>query len=153
MNPLTKTDQHTTEIQRQMGQAIGDISRAWRYEMNLLLKPFGLNLSQRQVLIQLHRNPAGLMQTELARKLGIESPTLVRLLDLLEQKQWIERITAPGDRRRKYSILTPKANEQIQIIEKISLAMRARMMSGIPTDQVESAYAVMDRIRENLQQD
>ena len=145
-----KIDDQPMEIQRHFGQAIGDVSRAWRYEMNLLLKPFGLNLSQRQVLVQLHRHPDGLMQTDLARKLGIESPTLARLLDLLEKKEWIRRITSPDDHRRKYSTLTPKAMGQIFIIEKISRQLLDRMMVGIAVDEVEAGFSVMEKIRRNL---
>jgi MarR family transcriptional regulator, transcriptional regulator for hemolysin len=107
----------STGLQRELGQTIGDVSRAWRYEMNLLLKPFGLNLSMRQVLVQLHRHPEGLMQKELARKLGIEEPTLARLLDQLEKKEWVKRIPCSDDRRCKHSKLTSKAAKQIQIIE------------------------------------
>src|SRR3954470_15612236 len=91
----------STGLKRELSQMIGEVSRAWRYEMNLRLKPFGLNLSMRQVLLQLHRHPAGLMQRELARKLGIENPTLVRLLDQLEQKEWIRRVAMPEDKRCK----------------------------------------------------
>ncbi|MFD2273234.1 hypothetical protein ACFS07_24990 [Undibacterium arcticum] len=50
------------EIQRELSRMIGEVSRGWRQQMNLRLKPFGLNLSMRQVLLQLHRNPGGLQQ-------------------------------------------------------------------------------------------
>ena len=150
MKPPQHKDKPEIEGQRKMGQTIGDVSRAWRYEMNLMLKPFGLSLSQRQVLMQLHRHPEGLMQTELALKLGIESPTLVRLLDLLEKKEWIRRVILPDDRRRKYCVLTSKAKEQIVIIDKISRHLRDRMMAGIPGAEINAALSVMDRIRDNL---
>lgn len=129
---------------------IGEISRAWRHEMNQRLKPFGLNLSMRQVLVQLHRNPDGLMQRDLAHKLGIEGPTLVRLLDLLEQKEWTQRISAPDDKRRKYVVLTPKAAEQIEIIEELSGQLRAEMMTGLSDADIEAGLGIMRRIRHNL---
>src|ERR1700730_15896204 len=123
-NPL-KENADPVRNQSELGQAIGEISRAWRYQMNQQLKLFGLNLSMRQVLVQLHRNPDGLMQRDVARRLEIEGPTLVRLLDLLEQKGWIQRIVVPNDKRRKYSILTPKAAAQIQIIEMLSVKLHS----------------------------
>src|SRR3569833_678944 len=85
-----------------ISQAIGEVSRLWREEMNQALKPFGLNLSMRQVLMQLHRHPAGMPPGELARRLSIEHPTLVRLLDQLESWKWIARVQAQEDKRRKY---------------------------------------------------
>lgn len=139
--------------QRELGQAIGDISRAWRFHMNRRLKPFGLNLSMRQVLVQLHRHADGLMQNELARKLGIEGPTLVRLLNQLEQKEWIARIDSTTDKRRKYVVLTPKANEQIQIIEKLSIELRALMMEGLEIAEMEAGLAVMLKIRDRIMQE
>jgi MarR family transcriptional regulator, transcriptional regulator for hemolysin len=135
----------------ELSQMIGEVSRAWRHEMNQRLKPFGLNVSMRQVLMQLHKNPEGLMQRDLARKLGIEGPTLVRLLDQLEKKQWIRRVTASDDKRCKYSMLTPKATEQIQIIEKLSHELRIKMMKGLSREKIEAGLHAMTQIRDNLQ--
>lgn len=139
-----------SDYQLELGQTIGDISRAWRYQMNKRLKPFGLNLSTRQVLIQLQRHPEGLIQRELARKIGIESPTLVRLLDILEEKEWIQRTVAADDKRRKYAVLTPKANEQLQIIEKLSKELRAEMMQGLSIAEIESGTHIMQHMKHNL---
>lgn len=150
MNHAPNRPMRPTQAQNQLGQTIGDVSRAWRYEMNQRLKPFGLSLSTRQVLVQLYRNPGGLMQNELARKLGVEGPTLVRLLDLLEKKEWIRRMIAPSDKRRKLVELTEKANEQIAIIERLSESVRLMMMKGIPDDEVLAGLSVMQRIRDNL---
>ncbi|ABR90564.1 transcriptional regulator, MarR family [Janthinobacterium sp. Marseille] len=148
MNPKPAND--LSDYQLELGQTIGDISRAWRYQMNQRLKPFGLNLSTRQVLVQLQRHPDGLIQRELARKLGIESPTLVRLLDLLERKEWIQRVTSQIDKRQKFVVLTPKANEQLLIIEKLSRALRAEMMEGLSIAEIESSTLVMRRMKNNL---
>jgi MarR family transcriptional regulator for hemolysin len=145
-----ETQDDLTDYQTELGQTIGDISRAWRYQMNQRLKPFGLNLSTRQVLLQLHRHPQGLMQRDLARKLGIESPTLVRLLDLLEEKEWIQRTASSDDKRRKYAVLTPKAHEQLKIIEKLSKELRAEMMQGLSVSEIESSTQVMRRMKNNL---
>jgi MarR family transcriptional regulator, transcriptional regulator for hemolysin len=148
-NPL-KENADPVRNQSELGQAIGEISRAWRYQMNQQLKLFGLNLSMRQVLVQLHRNPDGLMQRDLARRLEIEGPTLVRLLDLLEQKGWIQRIVVPNDKRRKYSILTPKAAAQIQIIEMLSVKLRSKMLNGLSAEEIKTGLHVMRHIRDNL---
>lgn len=133
-----------------LARLIGEVSRAWRYEMNRALRPLGLNLSMRQVLVQLQRNPAGLMQAELARNLGIEGPTLVRLLDKLEEKGWIARVLSSDDRRRKYSVLTPKAAEQVRVLESLSEQLRSSMMAGLTTEQLDQCSQAMMRIRDNL---
>ena len=136
-----------------LARVIGEVARAWRYEMNQALRPLGLNLSMRQVLVQLQRNPGGLMQAELARNLGIEGPTLVRLLDKLEEKGWIARITSLDDRRRKDTVLTARAAEQVRALEQLSDALRTRMMSGLTTEQLDQCARTMLQIRNNLYAD
>lgn len=138
-------------LPRLLARVIGEVSRAWRHEMNRALRPLGLNLSMRLVLVQLQRNPGGLMQADLARMLGIEGPTLVRLLDKLEQKGWIARIAAEDDRRRKYTVLTPEAASQVRIIEELSQTLREKMMAGLSIEQLDQCAQVMTRIRNNLQ--
>lgn len=134
-----------------LGRVIGEASRAWRYEMNRALRPLGLNLSMRLVLLQLQRNPDGLMQADLARNLGIEGPTLVRLLDKLEQKGWIARIASAEDRRRKTTVLTPEAAGPVKIIEQLSDTLREKMMAGLSLEQMDQCAQIMTRIRNNLQ--
>jgi MarR family transcriptional regulator for hemolysin len=133
-----------------LARVIGEVARTWRHEMNRALRPLGLNLSMRQVLVQLQRNPGGLMQAELARSLGIEGPTLVRLLDRLEEKGWVARITSIDDKRRKYTVLTASAADQVRVIEQLSDTLRTRMMSGLTTEQLDQCAQVMTKIRNNL---
>ncbi|HZW21868.1 MarR family transcriptional regulator [Noviherbaspirillum sp.] len=138
------------ERQRELGQMIGNVSRAWRYEINQRLKPFGLNQSMQQVLMQLHRNPEGLFQRELARRLGIEGPTLVRLLDQLEKQELIRRVASPDDKRMKYSLLTPKAARQVALIEDAMSELRSVMMQGLSSDEIEAGLEIMQRMHQNL---
>lgn len=148
--PENKPDLEGTP--RELSRLIGTVSQQWRQQMNQRLKPFGLNLSMRQVLLQLHRHPEGLMQRDLAQRLGIEGPTLVRLLDLLEQKEWIQRVSAADDRRRKFAVLSAKASKQIQIIEQQSEQLRQRMLAGLSPGEIEIGLGLMRRMQNNLQQ-
>jgi MarR family transcriptional regulator for hemolysin len=152
---MTTTPKATSNLEqapRELSRMIGTVSQKWRQQMNQRLKPFGLNLSMRQVLLQLHRHPEGLMQRDLAERLGIEGPTLVRLLDLLEQKEWIRRISAADDKRRKFAVLSAKASKQIQIIEKQSEELRQRMLAGLSPIEIETGLGLMRRMQNNLLQ-
>ncbi|HEY0845031.1 MAG TPA: MarR family transcriptional regulator [Noviherbaspirillum sp.] len=140
-------------LQRELGQMIGNLSRAWRYEINQRLKPFGLNQSMQQVLMQLHRNPDGLVQRELARKLGIEGPTLVRLLDQLEKQGLIRRTPASDDKRMKTCVLTPKAVRKLGIIDHIMTELRTIMMQGVAPSETEAALEIVQRMYRNLSDD
>lgn len=150
-DPEMSPPSDSVRLRREFGQAIGDVSRAWRVEMNRLLKPYGLNASMRQVMLQLQRHPGGLMQRELAEALGIEGPTLVRLLDRLERDGWVRRLPGTDDRRRKHAALTPAAVAKLEELERVADAARERTMRGMSRADLEAGLALMQAMRGNLQ--
>lgn len=138
------------EAQRWLAQAIGEVAREWRFQMNQSLKPLGLNLSTRQVLLQLHRNPDGLAQHQLARKLGIEAPTLVPLLDRLEKRRWLARKPDPEDKRRKRVVLLAAGRRLVVKIETISVGLRQKMMRGMAVPDIAASAALLNQVRDNM---
>lgn len=74
-------------------------------------------------------------QAALASRLQIESPTLVRLLDRLSAKGWIERGACPDDRRAHHVHLTTQAHSLCEEITRIVTKARTDLMQG--TDKAE----------------
>jgi DNA-binding MarR family transcriptional regulator len=62
------------------------------------LAPFDLRPAQYSVMTVIHANP-GLTQMAIARVLGIERARLVHLIDSLEARDYVERVSSPTDRR------------------------------------------------------
>jgi DNA-binding MarR family transcriptional regulator len=79
---------------------LGQVARRWRALIDTRLKVFGLTDATWRPLLHLSKLPAPPRQTDLADSLGIEGPSLVRLLDTLERDGYIVRC-ADSDRRTK----------------------------------------------------
>jgi MarR family transcriptional regulator for hemolysin len=90
------------------------------------------------------------MQCDLASAIGIEGPTLVRLLDGLEKMDLIERCTAAHDRRGKLICLTSKASPLLDEIERISRDLKCEIFRDIPTADLEAVFAILNRLQDNL---
>ena len=58
-----------------LGILVGETARLWRYALDQRLQPLGLSQAKWLVLLHLSREN-GLMQKQLARRVGIEPPTL-----------------------------------------------------------------------------
>jgi len=101
------------------------------------------------VLIKLPEE--GLTQTALARKVGIEGSTLVRLLDRLQANGWIERRDVPGDRRAKRVVPTAKAKTLQHEVTVIAQALRERLLAGIDPARVAIAAEVLSQLRQRLE--
>jgi MarR family transcriptional regulator for hemolysin len=134
------------------GFLLGETARTWRTRLDQRLRPLGL--SQARWLVLLHVNMArnDLTQKELSERLGIEGPSLVRLLDRMESDEWVERRASPSDRRAKTIHLTARAVETIRDIKRIATRLRGELLSEISAEELAVASNVLQRIKQHAEQ-
>jgi MarR family transcriptional regulator for hemolysin len=102
-------------------------------------------------MVYLQQGGEGLTQRELARLMAIENPTLVRLLDSLEQQGLIERRPCPNDRRARRLHLTKDGTEFMNVLTERAARLREEMLEGISDRDIEGAVKVFHRILENAE--
>lgn len=138
------TDQH------RFGMQLAHMSRGWRAELDRRLA--GLNLSQARWLVLLHlaRFDEAPTQRELAQSVGVEGPTLARLLDSLESQGLVKRHAVVEDRRAKKIVLCPSATPLIEQIETIANALRVELFTGVDEEDLAVCMRVHTRILANL---
>lgn len=117
-----------------------------REAIDLRLAPMGLSHAQWRPLICLYAHDGPMTQTQLARALGLESPTVVRLLDRLTDKDWIVRRSCPQDRRAYHVMLTPKARKLCVEIDKVVTQVRRAGMAGVAAAELSAAIGVLERV-------
>lgn len=133
-----------------LGIAVGDCARLWRNTVNERLKPLGLSQAGWLALWNLAWFPEGLVQGELAERLSIEGPTLVRLLDRLERDGFVVRRAVAHDRRCKQVVLTPAAGPVVARVRAIIAELRGEIMAGIPPERLAAGLELLTLIRERL---
>jgi MarR family transcriptional regulator for hemolysin len=126
-----------------------ETARFWRQRLDRRLKHLGLSQSQWLVLLKLPED--GLTQKLLAEAVGVEGPTLVRLLDRLERNGWIERRPCPDDRRAKRVRLTPKARDTQAAAQQIATSLRRDILAGIDEARVDQCAAVLAEIKQQIE--
>ena len=105
-------------VEEEFVAELGRVSRRWRAELDERLRHTGLTQARWLALFQVSQQEGALTQRELADLLGIEGPTLVRILDGLE-KQGLIRVEreskAPGTaRKRLYYGVTAKGRAALR---------------------------------------
>ncbi|MNP73135.1 Transcriptional regulator SlyA [compost metagenome] len=103
------------------------------------------------VLLHLSRFEELPTQRELAKSVGVEGPTLARLLDSLEAQGLIQRMAVAEDRRAKKIALCPPARPLIEKIENISSQLRQELFAGIDDEELRRCQQVHARILANLE--
>lgn len=130
---------------------LAQLSRAWRAELDRRLADLGLSQARWLVLLYLARFEEAPTQRELARSVGVEGPTLARLLDALERQGLVSRREVAEDRRAKKISLLPEARPLIQRIEAISAQLRAELFHGLHPDDLGRCQQVHAQILKNLE--
>ena len=102
------------------------------------------------MLLHLSRMGGEAPPNALALSVGVEGPTLVRVLDGLERLGLVLRVGVEGDRRARRVCLTPKADSVISDIMRIGANLRAEALLGITDAELESFYRVLETIMANL---
>lgn len=125
-------------------------ARAWRQVLDRRLSPLGLSQAKWRVLLQLSHSSYPLSQKELAQRMGIEGPTLVRLIDRLQRDNWVERHSDSQDRRSKTVHLTQKARRTLKGVNRISEELKVEALSTIPEKELCSCIHVLGLIKSKL---
>lgn len=139
------TDQHL------FGTQLAHLSRGWRAELDRRLAGLGLSQARWLVLLHLARFKEAPTQRELAQSVGVEGPTLARLLDSLESQGLVKRQAVLEDRRAKKIALCDPARPLIEQIEAIASSLRVELFEGLRVEDLQVAMRVHSVILANLE--
>lgn len=89
-------------------------------------------------------------QLDLARSLRIESPTLTRHLDNLEQSGFVVRKPSDTDRRAVRVELTPAGEEAYERMLTAVIAFNRRLQTGIGHEELRQFESLLDRLAANV---
>jgi DNA-binding MarR family transcriptional regulator len=91
-----------------LGPTLHALARAHRARLAALLAPHGLHAGQDLLLLAVWESP-GMRQRAIAEQLGVEPPTVTRMLQRLERGGMIERKADPHDGRVMLVYPTPRS--------------------------------------------
>lgn len=132
--------------EKALAARLGPVSRSWQQLADSALSSLGVSNSSGWALVHLLRLGRAVRQGDLARAINVTEPSLVRTLHLLEDAGLLERVADDNDRRAKHLRLTQEGLVAAQRIDKRLIELRASLLDGIPTEDVETVVRVLDRI-------
>lgn len=137
-------------IGAEFAMELGRVSRRWRVRLDDRLKHTGLTQARWIVLLQLSQ--AGAMsQRELADRISVEGPTLVRVLDKLEDQGLVTRRACGDDRRVKHIHLADAARPVLDEITRISTQLRQELLADMRGEELDGALQVLKVIGHRLE--
>jgi MarR family transcriptional regulator for hemolysin len=132
------------------GMHILAVARLWRRAADQALDDCGLSHATAMPLLTLSRLGDNLRQGVIADQLGLEGPSLVRVVDLLLAEGLVTRAEDRADRRAKILTLTEAGRGRVERIEKILARLRAELLADVGDDELDAVVGVLTRLEEKL---
>ncbi len=129
--------------------AVARVTRRWRKLLDERLKDLGVTQARWTTMVYLQRGGEGSTQRELASLMAIENPTLVRLLDSLEEQGLIQRRLCQHDRRARRLHLTEAGESFMDDLNARAKKLRDEMLEGVSENDIDVALGVFNQIMVN----
>jgi len=115
-----------------------------------LRKNADITVAQSRVISVLALVKNGMTQKEIANKIGIEAPTIVPIIDRLEEQQIVVRRSDDNDRRNNLIFLAGKSEEKWELIVGCALELEKASHEGSSEEEIEITKKTLRRIAQNV---
>ena len=137
------------ELENAFIGAVGALRRELRKVYDRELAPTGLSLAYALPLVLIAEHPA-MSQRELAERLEIEGPTLVRLLHQLGAMELVTRQQNPHDHRANTLHLTSGGRAAARRLRRAMDGVRAHLLAGVSDAELADALRVFEAVRHSM---
>lgn len=122
-------------IEERFSHALHSTARAWRLALDRRMKDLGLSQASWLAIGSLAKY-GPVPQTELARLLGIEDPSMVAMVDRMVKAGHMERQPSPTDRRVKLVALTDSGRAVYAHLRRLADPFREELLGGVDRDKL-----------------
>ncbi len=126
-------------------------SRRWRKRLNEKLAEIGQTQARLESLFWIELSGGRATQRELADRVGIEGPTLARMLDRLEKEGLVERRACAGDRRTKTIALKKRAAPFLKQMRDLTDQLRAEILQDIESCELSACVNLIRTLLPKLE--
>ncbi len=143
----------TTKVEKHnLLYRLGFLTRRWRQVLDSSFQSLGVTDAAWRPLLHLHHLGDGIKQKDLAASLGIEGPSLTRILDQLIAKGLIDRVEDASDRRAKLLTLSLQGRAMVAEITGKVAALEHDLLSAFDDTEIEQMSNFVERLEKRLQE-
>ena len=139
-------------VKETTGFTLAKVCRAHRGNVGELLADVGLHVGQEMVLFELWRED-GLRGGELAERLGVEPPTVTKMLRRLERCGLVSRSQDPEDARSLRVYLTEEGRSLEEPVVRCWERVEEKSLAGMSADERRTLHRLLTKVRANLNPD
>ncbi len=136
---------HRRTITYRLAQA----AHAYRVRAGSQLSRINLHSGQ-ETLLKALATADGMSMSDLAAALGVQPPTVTKMISRLAAQDYVERRAAPGDGRQAQVFLTERGRDTIGQIDKLWKRIEKTALAGVDEKDRKRLRKLLRQVERNL---
>lgn len=140
-----------TQIEQPLGRMLSGLGKGYLHLLRAKLQHLDIDRNY-HALVLIESKDGRITQQELAVLLDTDKVSIVRVIDYLSEKGYVQRIPNTEDRRKHSLLLTTKAKLAIPGIKQSFTEINETVLKGLNSSQVSELAETIKKIKSNLKE-
>jgi len=135
-----------TDLQLRLTRGFTLVTRRWRKYLDEHLRRIGQSQARWEALFAVAMSRNGSALGAIARRVGVEGPTFVRMIAQFEREGLVKRLASTSDRRASIIRITPKGEAALTQMRELTTKVRKEFLGELSVDEVRRMLEMLEHM-------
>jgi MarR family transcriptional regulator for hemolysin len=134
------------DLQLRLTRGFTLVARRWRKYLDEHLRQIGQSQARWEALFAVGMSRDGSALGAIARRVGVEGPTFVRMIAQFEREGLVKRLASSEDRRASIIRITPKGEQALTQMRDLTTKVRKEFLGDLSVAEVRRMLYILDHM-------
>jgi MarR family transcriptional regulator for hemolysin len=135
-----------TDLQLRLTRGFTMVTRRWRKYLDEHLRKIGQSQARWEALFAVAMSREGSALGTIAKRVGVEGPTFVRMIAQFEREGLVKRLSSSEDRRASIIRITPKGEAVLSEMRELTSKVRKEFLGELTVEDVRRMLDMLDHM-------
>src|SRR5690349_20556693 len=134
------------DLQLRLTRGFQMVARRWRKYLDEHLRTIGQSQARWEALFAVGMSREGSALGTIARRVGVEGPTFVRMIAQFEREGLVKRLASSKDKRASIIRITPKGEQVLGQMRDLTTRVRKEFLGELSVDDVRRMLDMLEHM-------
>jgi MarR family transcriptional regulator for hemolysin len=134
------------DLQLRLTRGFQMVARRWRKYLDEHLRTIGQSQARWEALFAVGMSREGSALGTIAKRVGVEGPTFVRMIAQFEREGLVKRLASSEDRRASIIRITPKGEQVLGQMRDLTTKVRKEFLGELSVDDVRRMLDLLEHM-------
>ena len=134
------------DLQLRLTRGFTLVARRWRKYLDEHLRRIGQSQARWEALFAVAMSREGSALGAIAKRVGVEGPTFVRMIAQFEREGLVKRLASSEDRRASIIRITPKGEQALTQMRDLTTKVRKEFLGELSVDDVRRMLDMLEHM-------